>query len=120
MSGYLGPYKGEKYHIPDFRRGMQPTGRQEVLNQAHHSLRSVIQRTFGVWKKKWKILKTTPNFSFNKQVKIVIATMALHNYVKRHIQHDHHFEESNNYQDKETEEEIYIDEESHETNNPGA
>ncbi|WJZ94876.1 hypothetical protein VitviT2T_013700 [Vitis vinifera] len=26
MSGYLGPYKGERYHLPDFRRGSSPRG----------------------------------------------------------------------------------------------
>ncbi|WKA04939.1 hypothetical protein VitviT2T_022932 [Vitis vinifera] len=26
MSGYLGPYKGERYHLPDFRRGSSPKG----------------------------------------------------------------------------------------------
>ncbi|TXG46933.1 hypothetical protein EZV62_026227 [Acer yangbiense] len=118
MSGYLGPYKGERYHIPDFRRGRQPTGPREVFNQAHSSLRSVIERTFGVWKKKWKILKTMPNFSFDKQVKIVIATMAIHNYIKRHAQRDPHFEESKNYQNEGTEEEMV--EESQETNGPGS
>ena len=118
MIGYLGPYEGERYHIPNFRRGRQPTGPREVFNQAHSSLRSVIEHTFGVWKKKWKILNTMPNFSFDKQVKIVIATMALHNYIKRHAQRDRHFEESKNYQNEGTEEEM--DEESHETNGPGA
>ncbi|TXG69482.1 hypothetical protein EZV62_004417 [Acer yangbiense] len=118
MSGYLGPYKGERYHIPDCRRGRQPTVPREVFNQAHSSLRSVIERTFGVWKKKWKILKTMPKFSFDKQVKIVIATMALHNYIKRHAQRDRHFEESKNYQNEGTEEEM--DEESQETNGPGS
>ncbi|OMP03730.1 hypothetical protein CCACVL1_02287 [Corchorus capsularis] len=29
MKGYLGPYKGERYHIPDFKRGRLPTGYQE-------------------------------------------------------------------------------------------
>ncbi|TXG60628.1 hypothetical protein EZV62_015203 [Acer yangbiense] len=70
------------------------------------------------FKKKWKILKTMPNFSFDKQVKIVIATMALHNYIKRHAQRDRHFEESKNYQNEGTEEEM--DEESQETNGPGS
>ncbi|KAH9743732.1 DDE Tnp4 domain-containing protein [Citrus sinensis] len=41
----------ERYHLLDFRRGNQPTGYQEVFNHAHFSLRSVIERTFGVWKK---------------------------------------------------------------------
>ncbi|KAK2633773.1 hypothetical protein Ddye_028565 [Dipteronia dyeriana] len=84
MSGYLGPYKGERYHTPDFRRGRQPTGPRELFNQAHSSLRNVIECTFG-----------------------------------RHTQCDSHFEESKNYQDEETGEEMDTNEESYETNSPG-
>ncbi|KAK2653351.1 hypothetical protein Ddye_013207 [Dipteronia dyeriana] len=120
MSGYLGTYKGERYHIPDFYRDRQPTGPREVFNQAHSSLRNVIERTFGVWKKKWKILETMPNFSFNKQVKIIIATMALQNYITRYAQCHCHFDESKNHQDEETHKEMDANEESHETNGPGA
>ncbi|TXG62119.1 hypothetical protein EZV62_013482 [Acer yangbiense] len=38
--------------------------------------------TFGVWKNRWKILHHMPRFSFTKQVKIVIASMVLHNFIK--------------------------------------
>uniref|UniRef100_A0A6N2K303 Uncharacterized protein n=1 Tax=Salix viminalis TaxID=40686 RepID=A0A6N2K303_SALVM len=49
--GYLGPYRGERYHLQDFHRG-QPSGREEVFNRGHSSLRNVIERTFGVWKQR--------------------------------------------------------------------
>jgi hypothetical protein len=52
MKGYLSPYKGERYHIPDFRDSGQAEGICEVFNHAHSSLRNVIKRTIGVWKKK--------------------------------------------------------------------
>ncbi|KAK2638479.1 hypothetical protein Ddye_026274 [Dipteronia dyeriana] len=118
MSGYLGPYKGERYHILDFRRGRQPTGPREVLYSIKHTLLFEALWNALLGYGKWKILKTMPNFSFNKQVKIVIATMALHNYIKRHAQCDRHFEESKNYQDEETDKEMDTNEESHETNGP--
>ncbi|CAN6704797.1 unnamed protein product [Malus baccata var. baccata] len=97
MRGYLGPYKGERYHLPDFRRGAEPTGHKEVFNHTHSSLRSIIERTFGVWKKKWSILRDMPNYPFNKQVKIVIATMALHNYIRRYSERDRHFDDPRDY-----------------------
>jgi hypothetical protein len=50
MKGYMGPYKGEQYHLPDFRCGSQPRGMHEIFNHAHSSLRCTIERTFGVWK----------------------------------------------------------------------
>ncbi|XP_062028918.1 uncharacterized protein LOC133744908 [Rosa rugosa] len=96
MKGYLGPYKNNTYHLPDFRRCGGPTGPKEVFNYVHSSLRSVIERTFGVWKKKWKILRDMPNYPFDKQVKIIIATMALHNYIRRHAESDKHFDKHGN------------------------
>ncbi|XP_040951267.1 putative nuclease HARBI1 isoform X1 [Gossypium hirsutum] len=51
MKGYLGPYRGQRYHLPDFRRGRSISGKEEIFNHSHSSLRSVIERTFGVLKK---------------------------------------------------------------------
>ncbi|KAM6564829.1 hypothetical protein CsatB_024827 [Cannabis sativa] len=92
ITGFLGPYKGQRYHLPQFQRGSRPTGYKEVFNQAHSSLRNVIERTFRVWKKRWKILRDMPSYPYQKQVKIVIASMTLHNYIRRHAQRDWHFE----------------------------
>lgn len=97
---WLGPYKCQMYHLLDFRIGAQlPTGYKEVFNHAHSSLRSVIERTFGVWKKRWNILRDMPTYPFDKQVKIVIATMTLHNYIRRYSQRDCVFDESENLYD---------------------
>ncbi|PKU63860.1 hypothetical protein MA16_Dca010778 [Dendrobium catenatum] len=50
--GFLKPYPDTRYHIPDFRRGSRTTtGYREVFNMRHSSLRSVIERAFGVCKK---------------------------------------------------------------------
>ncbi|PRQ26237.1 putative harbinger transposase-derived nuclease domain-containing protein [Rosa chinensis] len=90
MNGFLGPYKGPRQHFQQYRR-QEPRNEKEIFNQAHSSLRSVIECTFGVWKKKWKILRDMQGYSFDKQVKIVIATMTLHNYIRRHAHGDRHF-----------------------------
>ncbi|XP_075674935.1 uncharacterized protein LOC142644142 [Castanea sativa] len=50
--GFLAPYKGERYHIPEFRPDEVLHRLQERFNHLHSSLRSVIERTFGVWKNK--------------------------------------------------------------------
>lgn len=83
--GFLKPYSDTRYHLPDFARGNRPIqGRKEIFNHAHSSLRGVIERTFGIWKKKWAILRDMPQYSLAKQRDIVIATMTLHNYIRRH------------------------------------
>ncbi|GKB59024.1 putative nuclease HARBI1 isoform X1 [Tanacetum coccineum] len=97
--GYLAPYKGNdiRYHIPDFRRGQTsaqraPKGKKETFNYYHSSLRNVIERIFGVWKAIWAILKDMHvNYSYETQVSIVIAYMAIHNYIRKKGKFDEAF-----------------------------
>ncbi|XP_017981016.1 PREDICTED: putative nuclease HARBI1 [Theobroma cacao] len=83
MKGYLALYKGERYHIPDFRGCSQPEGIEETFNHEHSSLRNVIERTIRVWKNRWHILRDMKPFPLIKQEKIIVATMALHNYIRQ-------------------------------------
>jgi hypothetical protein len=55
---------------------------KELFNHAHSSLRNVIERSFGVLKMKWRILLKIPRYSMEKQAKIIIACMALHNFIR--------------------------------------
>ncbi|KAK2655830.1 hypothetical protein Ddye_008882 [Dipteronia dyeriana] len=108
MKGYLAPYKGERYHLPVFRTSGQPIESRETFNYVHSSLRSVIERCFGVWKARWKILQHMPNYKFDKQVTIVTASMALHNFIRREAIADIEFESY-----KEDEDYVLEDEESY-------
>ena len=80
--GYLAPFKGSTYHIPEFHNHSgPPQGKYEVFNFLHSSLRNVIERSFGVLKEKWRILKGIPSFSTRTQKHIIIACLALHNFI---------------------------------------
>ncbi|KAH7841958.1 hypothetical protein Vadar_019492 [Vaccinium darrowii] len=82
--GYLAPYKGHRYHQEEFRRGLRPINNdREYFNRAHSSLRSVIERTFGVWKKRFRILENMPMYSPHTQVQIILLSMAIHNFIRR-------------------------------------
>ncbi|KAH1238454.1 hypothetical protein GmHk_08G023114 [Glycine max] len=69
-----------RYHQFQFKQE-PPTNAQEAFNCAHLSLRNCIERSFGVLKKRWKILSRMPNFSVQNQIDIIIATFVLHNYI---------------------------------------
>ena len=45
-SGFLAPYNGTKYHVPEWREGPTPRGKKELFNYTHSSLRNVIERSF--------------------------------------------------------------------------
>eukprot|EP00267_Zea_mays_P040633 XP_008680777.2 uncharacterized protein LOC103655879 [Zea mays] len=93
-TGYLAPFKGSAYHIPEFqlRSGRPPQGKYEMFNFLHSSLRNVIERSFGVLKQKWRILKGIPSFSTRTQKHIIIACMALHNFIRDSNLHDREFD----------------------------
>ena len=86
--GFLEPYKGERYHLPDFQQGGDSQHLKEKFNYLHSSLHSVIKRTFGVWKNRWKILRSMPGFHIHTQEHIIVATMVLHNFIRAHENSD--------------------------------
>lgn len=88
--GYMAPYKGSDilYHFQQFYDG--ETGRRrnfrnarERFNFRHSSCRNVIERAFGVWKVRWKILDRMPSYNFKMQTAVVLATMGIHNFLRR-------------------------------------
>ncbi|XP_022681192.1 protein ALP1-like [Setaria italica] len=91
-TGYLAPYKGTKYYLPEFRAGQIPKGKKEHFNYAHSSLRNVIERSFGVLKNKWRILRDLPSYPMAKQSQIIIACMAIHNFIRESAIGDVDFE----------------------------
>ena len=86
--GYLGSHRRTRYHLDQFNKGGPPSNTRELFNCKHSSLRSIIERTFGVWKAKWRIMdRKHPKYELKKWIKIVTATMALHNFI-RDSQHE--------------------------------
>ncbi|XP_047320292.1 protein ANTAGONIST OF LIKE HETEROCHROMATIN PROTEIN 1-like [Impatiens glandulifera] len=83
--GYLAPYPRTNYH-PHHFGGVLLSTRKEMFNMQHSSLRSTIERTFGIWKNKWRIIsngKSLRGFNLKKQLQIIQATAGLHNFVRK-------------------------------------
>ncbi|XP_072151744.1 uncharacterized protein [Setaria viridis] len=89
--GYLAPYKGTKYHLLEFRQGPMPKGMKETFNFAHSSLKNCVERSFGVLKMKWRILLKVPSYPIPKQSQIIVACMALHNFIRESHMEDEDF-----------------------------
>eukprot|EP00268_Persea_americana_P030879 TRINITY_DN2997_c0_g2_i4.p1 TRINITY_DN2997_c0_g2~~TRINITY_DN2997_c0_g2_i4.p1 ORF type:complete len:394 (+),score=59.35 TRINITY_DN2997_c0_g2_i4:113-1183(+) len=88
MMGFLTPYDGVRYHLSEFTSGHEPENANELFNYRHSLLRSTVERTFGALKTRFPILKLAPTYSFEKQIKIVIATCVIHNFIRREKKND--------------------------------
>ena len=81
-TGFLAPFRSITYHLEEFRRRNDgPSGREEVFNYTHSSLRNVVERTFGIWKSRWHILKEGRQYPMWKQCLIPVACAVLHNFL---------------------------------------
>jgi hypothetical protein len=79
------PYRGVRYHLAEWERAdRRPCNKEELFNLRHASARNVIERIFGVMKKRFKILKDPPGYDMKIQVHIMLALCALHNFIRRH------------------------------------
>jgi hypothetical protein len=43
----------------------------------------MIEHSFGVWKQRWGILQKMSAYLYKIQVEIVVASMALYNYIRK-------------------------------------
>ncbi|KAL0378974.1 UNVERIFIED_CONTAM: hypothetical protein Sradi_3202900 [Sesamum radiatum] len=72
--GFLTPYQGFRYHLKEWDRcAGGPQNKEELFNLKYSSARNVIERTFGLLKVRWGILRSQSFYSINVQSKIIIA-----------------------------------------------
>lgn len=83
--GFLTPYRGQRYHLNDWREGHQPSTPQEFFNYKHSSARNIIERCFGVLKGRWAILRGKSFYSVKTQCRIISACALLHNHCLREM-----------------------------------
>jgi hypothetical protein len=80
----LTPYRGVRYHLKEWQRGnLKPVNKEELFNLRHASLRNVIERGFGVLKKRFPMLVTMTSYPFDMQCKLVLCCFMLHNFIRR-------------------------------------
>ena len=89
----LSPYRGYMYHLKEWSSSHRaPTTRYELFNRRHAQLRNVIERVFGVVKKRFPILKyRMPSFEMRYQVNVVKCCFAIHNFIVKNMHRDHFF-----------------------------
>ncbi|CAA0838957.1 Unknown protein [Striga hermonthica] len=86
IPGFLSPYRGDRYHLPEWIRSNQtPQNARELFNRRHATVRNVVERSFGILKGKFPIIKgLMPNYPPEFQTDIVIACCVAHNFILEH------------------------------------
>nr|CAD1829276.1 unnamed protein product [Ananas comosus var. bracteatus] len=104
---FLAPYRGERYHISQFdasTRARVHRNPRDLYNHRHAQLRNVVERTFGILKKRFKILNVATPFSYKVQCLNTMACCIIHNFIRRHQENDNIFpDEGPDEQDAENE-----------------
>ncbi|KAJ4819385.1 nuclease [Rhynchospora pubera] len=82
-STLITPYRGERYHLKEYSPTNPPRTDRELFNLRHASLRNVIERCFGVVKKRFPVIRsaTEPHYFTTTLKKIIVACCILHNYL---------------------------------------
>ena len=57
---------------------------KELFNLRHASARNVIERIFGVLKRRFHILLLAPEYDLDIQAQIPTALCAIHNFIRKH------------------------------------
>lgn len=71
---------------------IRPADYKELFNLRHAQARNVIERIFGVFKKRFQIFKAAPEYSIETQAKIVQALCVVHNFIRVHDPDDFEYE----------------------------
>jgi hypothetical protein len=78
------PYRGVKYHLKEQARSrLKSQNKEELFNLRHASLRNVIERQFGVFKRCFKIIRTALEFPLSIQTRLIYALIGLNNFITR-------------------------------------
>ncbi|KAK5787292.1 hypothetical protein PVK06_041946 [Gossypium arboreum] len=86
--GFLAPFRGQRYHLNEWRQGYQPSTPEEFFNMKHASVRNVIERCFGLLKLRWGILRSPSFYLVKVHNRIIIACCLLHNFIRTYMSLD--------------------------------
>ncbi|XP_073120028.1 uncharacterized protein [Henckelia pumila] len=89
VEGFLTPYRRVRYHRDAWgHREGGPENYKELFNWRHAQARNVIERAFGLLKKRWAILRSPSFYPLSVQNQIILACILLHNFIRSQMPDD--------------------------------
>ena len=61
-----------------------PANKEELFNLCHASARNVVERIFGILKRRFRVLIIPPEYDMEVQARLPAALCALHNFIRHH------------------------------------
>ena len=102
----LTPYRGVRYHLREWEiAGRRPENARELFNLRHASLRNVIERAFGILKKRFPILVRMTSYPMETQVRLVKSCFMIHNFIKLNQGYEDEYDQWIQEEDGENDEE---------------
>ncbi|XP_073119787.1 uncharacterized protein [Henckelia pumila] len=87
--GFLTPYRQVRYHRDAWgSRASRPENYKELFNWRHSRARNVIERAFGLLKKRWAILRSPSFYPIAVQNMIILGCILLHNFIRSQMDDD--------------------------------
>lgn len=83
VDGFLTPYRRARYHRDAWgNHAIGPHNSKELFNWRHSQARKMIEKAFGLLKKRWSILRSPSFYPLKTQNRIIMACMLLHNFIR--------------------------------------
>ena len=77
------PYRGVRYHLKEWGRANErPANSRELFNLRHSTLRNVIERSYGVVKKRFSILESMHSYPYPVQVHLALCCFMVHTFIR--------------------------------------
>ncbi|KAK6161944.1 hypothetical protein DH2020_001785 [Rehmannia glutinosa] len=101
---------GVRYHLNEWGEGSSvPQNSQEFFNMNYSKARNVIERTFGLLKKRWAILRSQTFCDIKIQNRVIMACALLHNFIRSELSIDPLEELLDEESDEEHEDDLDLD-----------
>ncbi|KAL8549881.1 hypothetical protein ACS0TY_008646 [Phlomoides rotata] len=92
-NGFPSPYRGVRYHLKEWDETRQPQNSQEYFNLKHAKARNCIERSFGILKVRWGILRSNSYYPIKTQNRFILGCCLMHNFIRNNMAVDPYEEE---------------------------
>lgn len=88
----LTPYRGVRYHLREWYHlpvQQHPQNSEELFNLRHAQMRNVVERSIGLLKRRFKVIRMSQlEFQLASACKVIYACIAIHNFIRRYATDD--------------------------------